>query len=105
MTTIPIKRAQVCRYCPEGTGIIWNPKDAIRTAEGDIKCLKCVGTDTRKTMIRVLGPDHPKNKDFLAAEQKKVNLWNNYANKVNDTNKRMGGNKDILKLKRNSYLA
>jgi hypothetical protein len=102
--TIPIKRAQVCRYCPEGTGIIWNPEDAIRTAKGDIKCLKCVETDTRKVMIRVLGADHPKNKDFLAQEQKKVDQWNVYANKVNDTNKRMGGNKDILKLKRNPYL-
>jgi hypothetical protein len=71
MTTIPIRRAQVCRYCPEGTGIIWNPKDAIRTAEGDIKCLKCVETDTRKVMIRVLGPDHPKNKDFLSSSRTK----------------------------------
>lgn len=101
--SIPIKRASVCRYCPEGTGIIWNPKDAIRTAEGDIKCLKCGETDTRKMMIRVLGKDHPKNKYFLAAEQKKVDHWNNYANKVNDTNKRMGGTKNILPLKRNPY--
>ena len=101
--TIPIKRAQVCKYCPEVLGIIWNPKDAIRTAEGDIKCLKCVESDTRKVMIRVLGPEHPKNKDFLAQEQKKVDQWNNYANKVNDTNRRMGGTKNILALKSNPY--
>jgi hypothetical protein len=37
--TIPIKRATVCRYCPEGTGIIWNPKDAIRTGIGRTHCL------------------------------------------------------------------
>jgi hypothetical protein len=104
MTTIPIRRAQVCRYCPEGTGIIWNPEDAIRTFEGDIKCLKCVETDTRKMMIRVLGADHPKNKEFLAAEQKKVDLWNTYAKSVNSANRRMGGTKDIVKLKRNPYL-
>jgi hypothetical protein len=79
-------------------------EDMIRTFEGDIKCLKCVETDSRKMMIRVLGPEHPKNKDFLVAEQKKVDLWNNYANKWNDINKKMGGNKDILKLKRNPYL-
>jgi hypothetical protein len=42
--------------------IIWNPKDAIRTAEGDIKCLKCVETDTRKVMLRVLGKDHPSSR-------------------------------------------
>jgi hypothetical protein len=55
-------------------------------------------------MIRVLGADHPKYKDFLAAEQKKVDLWNNYASNINTINKRMGGNKEILRLKRNPYL-
>jgi hypothetical protein len=86
----PIKRARVCRYCPEGTGINWNENDAIRTFEGDLKCLKCVETDTRKMLIRVLGPDHPKNKDFLQQEQRKVDRWNTYANQWNDINKRLG---------------
>jgi hypothetical protein len=48
-------RAHVCRYCPEGSGIIWNPKDAIRTSEGDIKCLKCAEEDTNKMLVRVRG--------------------------------------------------
>jgi hypothetical protein len=102
--TIPIKRAQVCRYCPEGTGIIWNPVDAIRTEKGDLKCLKCVEEDTRKIQIRVRGVNHPKNQEFIAAEQKKVDRWNSYAKSVNDANKRMGGTKDILQMKRNKYL-
>jgi hypothetical protein len=101
--SIPIKRARVCKYCPEGTGIIWNPEDAVRTVEGDLKCLKCVETDTRKMMIRVLGPDHPENKDFLRQEQKKVDQWNAYVNEVNDINKKMGGNKDLLKPKKSPY--
>jgi hypothetical protein len=103
--TILIKRARVCRYCPEGTGIIWNDNDAIRTFEGDLKCLKSVETDTRKMMIRVFGADHPKNKDFLQIEQKKVVQWNNYAQSMNDLNKRMGGKKNILELRRNPYLS
>lgn len=70
--TVPIKRATVCRYCPEGTGIIWNPADAIRTVKEDLKCLKCVEEDTRKIQIRVRGVNHPKNQEFIAAEQKKV---------------------------------
>lgn len=28
--TIPIGRARVCRYCPEGSGIIWYENDAMR---------------------------------------------------------------------------
>lgn len=103
-TTIPIRRSHVCRYCPEGTGTIWNPEDAIRTAEGEIKCLKCVETDTRKMMIRVLGADHPKNKDFLQQEQRKVDERDSYANQRNDINRRMGGTKPIFKLKKNRYL-
>jgi hypothetical protein len=101
--SILIKRAQVCRYCPEGMGIIWNPEDAIRTVKGDLKCTKCLEMDTRKMMIRVLGPEHPKNKDFLAQEQKKVDQWNSYASNINTINKKMGGTKDVLKLKKNPY--
>jgi hypothetical protein len=102
--TIPIKKALVCKYCPEGTGIIWNPKDAWSDAKGEVKCLKCVETDTRKMMIRVLGPDHPKNKDFLIEEQRKIDEWNTYAHTMNDINRRMGGTKNVLELKKNPYL-
>jgi hypothetical protein len=102
--TIPIKRATVCRHCSEGTGIIHDPTDLVRTADGDLKCLKCVEEDTRKMLIRVRGQHHPKNQDFISAEQRKVDQWNALANKVNSQNKRMGGNKDILPLKRNKYL-
>jgi hypothetical protein len=93
---VPLRRARVCRYCPEGTGIIWDPEDAIRTAEGDLKCLKCVETDTRKMMIRVIGADHPKNKSAIDEKQKEVDQWNTYAQSINDLNKRMGGTRDFL---------
>jgi hypothetical protein len=43
-------------------------------------------------------------KDFIAEEQKTVDQWNNYASSMNALNKRMGGTKNILELKRNPYL-
>lgn len=102
--TIPIKRATVCRYCPEGTGIIWNSADAMRTEKGDLKCLKCIEEDTRKMLVRIRGANHPKNQEFIQQKQKEVDRWNSYATSVNSANKRMGGTKDILPLKRNPYL-
>jgi hypothetical protein len=102
--TIPIKRAQVCRYCPEGTGIIWNPNDAMKMQDGTLKCLKCLEEDTHRIQIRTRGVHHPKNQEFIQQEQKKVDRWNSYAKSVNFANKRMGGTKDVLPLKRNPYL-
>ena len=51
----------------------------------------------------IVRPNHSKVKDFLKAEQRKVDQWNNYANKWN-INRRGGGSKEILKLKKNPYL-
>jgi hypothetical protein len=104
MTSIPIRRSHVCRYCPEGSGIIWNDDDAMRMTDGTWKCTKCIDHDTRKMMIRALGKDHPKNKVAIAEKQKEIDKWNSYANEVNDVNKRMGGSNKILELKKNPYL-
>jgi hypothetical protein len=41
---------------------------------------------------------------YLAEEQKTVDQWNNYASSMNALNKRMGGTKNILELKRNPYV-
>jgi hypothetical protein len=102
--TIPIKKALVCKYCPGGTGIIWDPKNAFRTPNGDLKCRKCVEEDNLKMNMRALGRNHPMIKDFLMKEQKKVDEWNSYANQWNNINKRMGGTITILTLKKNPYL-
>jgi hypothetical protein len=103
MTTIPIRRARVCRNCSEGLGIIWHEEDAMRTHDGSWKCLKCIDTDTKKTMLRALGREHHKVKDFIQQEQKEVDNWNKYAQSMNDLNKRMGGTRNILNMKKNPY--
>lgn len=96
---IPIKHARVCRYCPEGTGIIWHEEDALRMHDGTWKCLKCVNTDTNKLMVNTLGKDHHKVKTIIQNEQQEIDRWNNYAASINNANKRMGGTKDILGLR------
>jgi hypothetical protein len=103
--TVQIKRARVCKYCEHGSGIIWHEEDAMRMHDGSWKCITCINKDTKKTMLRALGPDNSKVKDFIQQEQKEVDIWNNYAQSINDLNKRMGGTKNILKLKRNPYLS
>ena len=65
---------------------------------------KCINTDTNKLMVRVLGKDHPKVKTILQEEQREVDRWNSYAKSINDANRKSGGTKDILPLKRNPYL-
>jgi hypothetical protein len=74
MTSVPIRRPRVCEYCPEGTGIIFNPDDAMKMHDGTWKCLKCIDVDTKKTM---LGPQHPKVKD-----EKESLLVNNIMTKI-----------------------
>jgi hypothetical protein len=54
--------------------------------------------------MRVLGRNHPMIKDYLSQKQNEINEWNKYAQSMNDLNKRMGGTKDILGLKKNPYL-
>jgi hypothetical protein len=103
MTTVPINHARVCRYCDHGSGIIWHEEDAMRIHDGTWKYHTCINRDTRKMMLRALGPDNPRCKEFIAEEQKTVDQWNNYAKSMNDLNKRMGGTRDILNLKKNPY--
>jgi hypothetical protein len=103
MTTVPIRRARVCRYCDHGSGIIWHEEDAMRMHDGSWKCLKCIDNDTKKMLIRALGPQHQKSKTIIAEEQRTVDQWNNYAKSMNDLNRRMGGTRDILNLKKNPY--
>jgi hypothetical protein len=105
MTSVPIKRARVCKYCDHGSGIIWHEEDAMKMFDGSWKCLSCLNRDANKTTLRVLGVEHPKSKTIVAEAQKTVDQWNDYAQSMNDLNKRMGGNKDILELKRNPYLS
>jgi hypothetical protein len=104
MTTVPINRARVCRYCDHGSGIIWHEEYGMRMHDGSWKCLTCIDRDTKKTMLRALGPQHPKVKDFIQQEQKEIDRWNTYASNWNDINKRMGGTHTILPLKKNPYL-
>ena len=60
--------------------------------------------DESKGLIGVLGRDHPYSKSVIEEEQMKVDSWNRYSKGINDANKRMGGTKDISKLKKNRYL-
>jgi hypothetical protein len=54
--------------------------------------------------VRALGKDRPKVKAIIKDEQREVNKWNNYAEKLNSANRKSGGTKDILHLKKNRYL-
>jgi hypothetical protein len=103
MTTVPIRRARVCRYCDHGSGIIWHEEDAMKMHDGSWKCISCINRDTKKVILRALGREHHKVKEFIAEEQRTVDQWNNYAQSINDLNKRMGGTKDILPMKKSPY--
>lgn len=103
MTTAPIKKAIVCKYCQEGSGIIWYEHDIMKTPDGNIICRKCVEESNVKTNMRIYGRNDPMIKDHLSREQQKVDDWNSYASNINSINKRLGGKKNILELRKNPY--
>jgi hypothetical protein len=43
-------------------------------------------------------------RQILQEEDKTVREWNDYANRMNDPNRRLGGDRDIVKLNKNRYL-
>jgi hypothetical protein len=73
-------------------------KDAMKTA----KCEKC---GTINTIALEEGElKEQRIETFLEKNIRKVDQWNNYASKWNNINRRIGGSKEILKLKKDPYL-
>lgn len=97
----PIKRAHICKYCPdEHVGLI-TEEDRLATKQPDgWKCGKCVTTDLRMRMLRVLGPNNSRVKEFLQEEQRGVDRHNKYAERLNNA----AGYK-IMEKKENRYLS
>jgi hypothetical protein len=81
------------------------PNDVVaqRQPDGDYKCGECIATENRRMMVRTLGFSDPRVRAFMDEEQRSVDQWNESANRWNDIEKRLGGTKPIMKLKRNRY--
>ena len=52
----------------------------------------------------LLSAGHPNNKHFLKLVQVQVDRWNAFAESINATNRVIGGNRDFMKPRKNSYL-
>lgn len=101
-------KANYCYYCdkesyPQGRFLDINDKHAQKTERGDWKCGDCITEDNVKTMIRTRGPMDPYLKSFIDEEQRKVDVWNAAASVANAEERKHGGTKDIMKLKKNKY--
>lgn len=102
-TPIKINRVQQCPYCKNykgDPGIVW-PEDKLATKQpdGSYKCGPCNTFDLRKRMLRVLGPNNERVKEFLQEEQREVIRWNRYADNINKA-----AGTQIMEKKRNKYL-
>ena len=95
----PTKKVYHCPWCKEGSGLIF-PEDlskAIRMPDNTLKCFTCQTEEIQDRIVRVT-PNSQRAKEIIAEEQRKVNRYNDYAQRLNKS-----AGYDVMKLKRNRY--
>jgi hypothetical protein len=93
----------ICHECnlsefPNGKPILPNDINAQKNEKGNWVCGSCNEESINKMLLRNLGPDHPKVKTFVIAEDKRVLQHNTAAKRLNDK-----AHATLMLYKRNRY--
>ena len=93
----------ICHECdirefPNGKPILPNDINAQKDEKGNWVCGPCQEESVNKMLLRNLGPEHPKVKTFVIAEDKNVLQHNTAAKRLNDK-----AGATLMLYKRNRY--
>ncbi len=77
---------------------IINDMNAKKDDKGNWVCSECQTEDLNKMFLRTLGPQHPKCQAFIAAEDRKVQKYNDAARRLNEVSGQY-----LIGYKRNRY--